>query len=489
MGLMYNMRTGTETGAMKFVLGAIVLVFVFWGVGPSGGPTSSVLAEVNGERITDTRFQKVMRNVLRRQGRSLSEDEQNSLSSRVLDQLIEAELFYQAADDMGITVSDEEVALGILESPDFQDESGKFSQELYERVLGRSGTKRAEFEEDIRQSLLIDKLVEIVSQGAAISKGQVLRAWEASATQLEVEVARVPNVAFHEAVMPTQEALDTFTTDNAAEISAWYQNHFESRFHKPRRAELRQIQLRADIPGTTTDELEKRMNAIRGEAAGGADFAQLAKKYSESDSASEGGSQGIVSEKQLDPELAPTIFGRTEAGLTDVVSTARGVYLFQIERFLDEETTSEEEAAPEIARTLYAVKEAPALATAFTGTLAEAWKTGTSPAEALALHGISLREVGPFAPNVDGVDGLPKIDALLTALLTAPQDAIVGPFGDEDAQVVAKVTAREDADETNYEEESGRVRAQLQLAQERELVEAWRIDLIDRANIKRYYKF
>ena len=159
MGLMYNMRTGTETGAMKFVLGAIVLVFVFWGVGPSGGPTSSVLAEVNGERITDTRFQKVMRNVLRRQGRSLSEDEQNSLSSRVLDQLIEAELFYQAADDMGITVSDEEVALGILESPDFQDESGKFSQELYERVLGRSGTKRAEFEEDIRQSLLIDKLV------------------------------------------------------------------------------------------------------------------------------------------------------------------------------------------------------------------------------------------------------------------------------------------------------------------------------------------
>jgi len=402
--------------------------------------------------------------------------------------MIEAELFYQAADKMGITVSDEEVALGILEAADFQDESGKFSQELYERVLGRSGTRRAEFEEDIRQSLLVDKLVEIVSKGAAISNGQVIRAWEASATQLEVEVARIPNVAFHEAVTPTQEALDAFAAENTTEIATWYQNHFESRFHKPRRATLRQIHLRADIPGTTTDALEKRMAAIRVEAEAGADFAQLAKKYSESDSASAGGSQGIVSEKQLDPDLAPTIFDRTEAGLTDVVTTARGVYLFDIASFLDEESTSESDATPEIARTLFAEKEAPALAAAFTGTLAEGWRAGTSPAEALAVHGISVREVGPFAPNVDGVDGLPKLDALLTALLTAPQDAIVGPFGDEDAQVVVKVTSREDADEANYEEESSRVRAQLQLAQERELVGAWRSDLIDQAKTERYYK-
>ena len=301
-------------------------------------------------------------------------------------------------------------------------------------------------------------------------------------------MARIPHVAFHESVAPTPEALASFTTDNAAEISTWYQNHFESRFHKPRRAEIRQIHLRADIPGTTTDALVKRMESILAEAQNGVDFAQLAKKYSESDTAINGGSQGTVSEKQLDPELAPAIFQREAPGLTDIVTTARGVYLFNVEAFLPEETTSEEDATEEIARTLYAEKNAPGLASEFTSSLATNWKEGTSPEAELTERGISLREVGPFAPNKDGVDGLPKIDALLTALLTAPQDSIVGPFGDDDTQVVLKVTSRQDANEAAYDEESGRVKAQLELAQKRELVEAWRTDLIDRASIKRYYK-
>ena len=50
---------------MKAVFAAIVLEkFVFWGVGGAGGLTNQVIAEVNGERITDTAFQRVMRNML-----------------------------------------------------------------------------------------------------------------------------------------------------------------------------------------------------------------------------------------------------------------------------------------------------------------------------------------------------------------------------------------------------------------------------------------
>jgi hypothetical protein len=59
---MENIRAGANNPWMKAVFAAIMLVFVFWGVGGAGGPTNQTIADVNGDRITDTQFQQVMRN-------------------------------------------------------------------------------------------------------------------------------------------------------------------------------------------------------------------------------------------------------------------------------------------------------------------------------------------------------------------------------------------------------------------------------------------
>ena len=108
MAVMENIRAGANNPWMKAVFAAIVLVFVFWGVGGAGGPTNQVIAEVNGERITDTQFQNLMRNYSRSQGEAKSDEEQSRIAGQAVAELIETEVLQQAAVDNNIEVSDDE---------------------------------------------------------------------------------------------------------------------------------------------------------------------------------------------------------------------------------------------------------------------------------------------------------------------------------------------------------------------------------------------
>ena len=92
MAVMENIRASATTPWMKAVFAAIVLVFVFWGVGGAGGPTNQVIAEVNGKRITDTQFQRLMRNISRSQGEAKNDEEQAQLAQQAVMELIELEV-------------------------------------------------------------------------------------------------------------------------------------------------------------------------------------------------------------------------------------------------------------------------------------------------------------------------------------------------------------------------------------------------------------
>ena len=102
MGVMENIRAGATNPWMKAVFAAIVLVFVFWGVGGAGGPTNQVIAEVNGERITDTAFQRLMRNYSRTQGEAKSDEEQSRIAAQAVAELIENKVLQQTAEKNGI---------------------------------------------------------------------------------------------------------------------------------------------------------------------------------------------------------------------------------------------------------------------------------------------------------------------------------------------------------------------------------------------------
>ncbi len=75
---------------------------------------------------------------------------------------------------------------------------------------------------------------------------------------------------------------------------------------------------------------QSRIETYAAEAAGGADFATLAKDKSEGPEAAKGGDIGWVARDQLDPTLEAAIFKTKVGGVSGVVQTSAGFYLFKV---------------------------------------------------------------------------------------------------------------------------------------------------------------
>ena len=104
------MRDYATSWMIKFILGAIVLVFVFWGVGSFDSGSAGKVAVVNDHVITIEEYRDAYNNLVDRMrstfGGSLDEDMIKALGLRrqALDQLINEALLFAALDSRCMTV-------------------------------------------------------------------------------------------------------------------------------------------------------------------------------------------------------------------------------------------------------------------------------------------------------------------------------------------------------------------------------------------------
>ena len=154
------MRKQAGSWLIKILLGAIVIVFVFWGVGSFRSQRGDKIATVNGEPITldeyrDT-FDNLVEQLRRRFGNNLDEDmiEKLQVKKQALNQLISNTLLLQEAKRLKFRVSDTELASAISEIPAFQ-RAGTFDPQLYRNVIERLRMTPEEFEVAQRNAMMI----------------------------------------------------------------------------------------------------------------------------------------------------------------------------------------------------------------------------------------------------------------------------------------------------------------------------------------------
>src|SRR5438045_6284215 len=138
------MRSNAKSSLIALIFGAIILTFVFsFGRGSSGFRTRTPetwAAKVNGDLVTASDFAQAYANRFRqmsamRGGKYTTDNaRQDNLKSETLKGLVDQELIAQQADDLGIRVSDAEVADAIAKSPQFQQD-GKFDFDYYKRLV------------------------------------------------------------------------------------------------------------------------------------------------------------------------------------------------------------------------------------------------------------------------------------------------------------------------------------------------------------------
>lgn len=119
---------------------------------------------------------------------------------------------------------------------------------------------------------------------------------------------------------------------NEKYMKAYYSENL-AKFKVPAELHLRGILLRVDPSASQRvwNEAKKKIKEISREAKGGADFAGLAKKYSQSNDASLGGDMGWAHEGSLLPDIEGAVSRLKVGEISGAVMSIYGVHLFKLE--------------------------------------------------------------------------------------------------------------------------------------------------------------
>lgn len=489
MSVMESIRRSTDSTAMRLIFGAIVLVFIFWGIGGEGG-TGVVVAEVGTVMITDSEMNRAVRIAAR--GESLDDKGVKELSGRVLESLIVEELLRQEARDLGLEVSDEEVAREMLRQPGFQDKDGKFSEAQMESALRSSGIKRGQFEEQSRDELLRRKLQNIVVSGVVVSDQEVETMIAQQLTGMSAKWVLLSDAALMGSVPVSPEELQRKLADEEKLVREQYDRELNSRWTREKKARIAKISLRRDLAegGLSDVELRQKADAILAEAKAGADFAALARKYSEDLSAVNGGQLGAMSEVQLGPVAGPAVTLAGANSLTPVLEVAGAFEIFQVMEVTEAEVTTWELARDTIAREQLQQEKLAAHADSAAARVLDGWKaSGAPPAELLAELRVEAVSSGPFPPSQPRLPGAGSSEALNLALskMTAP-GLLPTIYQATNGRLIVEVTEIDKPDPESLKMFAEMGRAQLERERQEEAVDRWLKDLRNRHRVVQHYK-
>ena len=488
MPVMENIRQGANSPVMKLLFGAIVIVFVFWGIG--GQRQTQTVATVNGTRITDTPLQKELR--ARTRGMALTQEQQAALEEDIIVQLIREQLILEEASKMDLHVSDYEVAVAIMDDPSFHDSEGMFSKKLMDQALQMNGWREDRFEADLRRRILLSKVQQAVIYGVDITDAELKKQFITEQTSMSARWVMLSPDLLKDDVPVADDAIDAVLATEEDKVKSRYETEKARRWSQPRKIQYATVLLRTDLTedqGKMSDEdLRARLEGILAEARGGADFAALARKYSEDLTAARGGEQGMRREDQIDADLAKAMVAAGKGGITDIVSTPRGLLFAHVQDLKEAEETSFDDAKRTIAREIIAEGELADFTSKLATELLESWTPGAPPTERLTSLGLSVQNAGPFSPTQPKLVGAGSSPALTAALSTLPDPGVLStPFATSVGTVLVEVTEVDKPDDAQFEIIKPMLKGQALNSKRQGFLLAWLDDLSQRAKIERHY--
>ena len=137
--------------------------FVGWGAYDLNASRASSVAKVGHRNISIQEFQSKYGQLHAYYNQlfdgQLSEKKASELGieNLALEELVNDALLLNFADDLGLGVNDEDIVKYIIADQNFHS-NGKFDKELYKNTLKRARTTESEYEESLKNVILLDKL-------------------------------------------------------------------------------------------------------------------------------------------------------------------------------------------------------------------------------------------------------------------------------------------------------------------------------------------
>lgn len=341
----------------------IVAIFAIWGGAGRLGESnrSDTLANVGSERISSDEYFQALRSRLEAMQKQFGDLNANLIQQlgvpqQTLEQIVQQRLLLQIASDMGLRATDKEVRAKIVAYPAFQRDGQFIGFEEYKRLLDYNRIPLGDFENGLRQDVIIGKVVRVLTAGIMVTDEAV---WEGyrkqnDSAKIEYLVAETAKVEVTE--KPAEAELRAHFDKNAAaykipekrtadylvvktedlkkevavkdaEIEKYYRDN-AAQFQEPDKVRASRIWL----PFTAADKgaVLAQARDVRKRAAGGEDFAGLAKAFSKDDKAAGGGDWGLFDWKSLTAPETAAVDKLGKDGVSDVVETEGGAAVFKV---------------------------------------------------------------------------------------------------------------------------------------------------------------
>ena len=380
------MRKQAGSWLIKILLGAIVIVFIFWGVGSFRSQRGGRVALVNGDQITMDDYRETYNNLIeqfrRRFGNNLDEDmlKQLQVKRQALNQLIDNKLLVQESKRLKFRVSEKELTDAILNITAFQRD-GMFDSRLYRNILDRLRMTPEAFEVAQKNAMLIDKLRTLITSSAKISDQEALEWYNWVNASVNIDTVFFDPNRYKD-IHPSDEEIKTFfenhnekyTTEamvkvrylnfnpdafrskvalSNEEVREYYDENLET-FKTPKTVEARHILLivNRDADPETVEKTKERALDILKLAKEGKDFAELAKQYSEGPTRDKGGYLGKFKKEAMVKPFADMAFSLKAGEVSEPVRTQFGWHIIKVEKVNEASITSFDDAKKNIRKKL-----------------------------------------------------------------------------------------------------------------------------------------
>jgi peptidyl-prolyl cis-trans isomerase D len=361
-----RMRSWGRSTAVKVLFGVLMIAFAFWGVGTGLAMRVHPVATVNGSRILgteiDNQSEQIKRTLTQVYGPNAQQLLHNiNLRQEALNQIIEQRLIADESRHLGIRVSDASLAAAIGADPKFQ-ENGTFDPQRYEEILQANDMLPSDYETAMRIGLMREALRQMVDQGVQVSEADARHAYDLRNQKIKLAYLQIPYQDFSAKITPTSKQVEDYYNSHKDEfreperikiayihydpailgakvapsdkdIESYYKSNLKKLYTHPDEVHARHILIEVE-PGATPEEKAKakaKAEDIMKQLRKGADFAKLAKEYSQDPSTRlEGGDLGTFGRNQMIKPFEDAVFSM-KPGELRMVETKFGFHDVKLE--------------------------------------------------------------------------------------------------------------------------------------------------------------
>ncbi len=354
---------------MAVILGLIIVSMVVTLVpglmsGTMNGTNPDTVATVGGQDITIADVQRQLNTAM--QGQTIPPMMKRFYARQVLDEMVFERALSIEAERLGITVTPEEEAEQIKQYMPDAWVGGVWQKDTYANEIASKGMSVQDFETEVMNTMLTDKFQHIVTDGISVSPAEIAQQFQWKNEKVKVDYVLISPASLAPSINPSDAQLADFYAKNSSnyqvpekrsaryalldlaalranthvsddDLRAYYNQNIDQ-YKVDNRVHVEHILLKT-VGKTDAEAAEIRLKAedvLKQAKKHGANFEQLAQKYSEDDgSKAKGGDLGWIVEGQTVPEFQQAAFSLPKGAISDLVKTQYGFHIIKV---LDRET-------------------------------------------------------------------------------------------------------------------------------------------------------